>query len=304
MRLLLASILLMLPANAGLARSSTKSPSALDCPVVQGWNKVAQERPQFVVFGELHGTEQSPRFLSGLACSLAARGQHVLVAIEHGARNNPALQAAWQLPSGKFEPALARLQWAGQNDGRYSKAMFDLIVQLHVLKERGLPVSITAFNGPKDEAQARKFADLPGQGPHEARQAENIADAANAAKPDITLVLVGNLHAARTPIEGRGPAYDPMARRLTAYGKVVSLDMSYGSGSAWNCILRPEFKPVPGKPIPPDQIRCAAYPAKGNADFKGAPFIRLMSAESRKGQNDYDGLFWVGATSASPPKFR
>jgi hypothetical protein len=269
-----------------------------------GWNNVLKQAPRFVVFGELHGTEQSPQFVGQLVCAEAMRGQRVLLAVELGANRDEALQAAWQLPSGQFELALAKLDWVGRQDGLGSKAMFDLIVRMHLLKQRGLPVSITAFSGAKDKQQYEKFASLPGQGPHEASQAENIANAAAAGAPDITIVLVGNLHARKAPVERRGMTYDPMAKRLSAYGKVVSLDMRYGPGTSWNCQLKPGFKPLPGQPVGPENIACGPFPTAGNVVGKGPARIDVPAQEPEARAIGFDGTFWLGPVSASPPALR
>ena len=278
--------------------------SALSCPVPAGWASVARLQPKFVVFGELHGTEQSPRFVGQLACSQALRGKRVVLALEHGANFDDALQAAWKLPSGQFEQALAKLGWAGRQDGVASKAMFDLFVQMHLLKERGLPISVTAFSGARDKQQHDRFRSLPGQGPHEAAQAENIAAAATAHSPDLVIVLVGNLHARKAPVERRGTSWEPMALQLSSHGKVVSLDMRYATGTSWNCLMKPDARPAPGQPIGPEQMTCGPNPAPGNANRAGPPRIELSAKTADAGPNGFDGTFWVGPVSASPPAMR
>jgi hypothetical protein len=266
-----------------------------------GWDKVAERDPRFVVFGEMHGTRQGPEFFDALACALASRGERVLLGVEHNATDDAALQAAWNGPADRFETALAETGWAGRQDGVASEAMFALLVKAHELKERGLPISVVAFNGIKSADQASRFADLAGQGPHEAAQAENIAEAASSGDYDRVLVLVGSFHARKDEVERSGLRFEPMARRLARSGTTISLEMRYGPGTSWNCILKPGAALVPGQPLPPDAMDCANHPTGGNANFEAAPFIDLGQPAGLPVQGEYDGFFWIGPISGSPP---
>lgn len=281
------------------ARGEASAGAAAPCGLPAGWSDVAKLDPHFVVFGELHGTNEGPRFVGSLACALARQNKRVLVAIEHNASDNAALQAAWNADD--FEEKLAKLGFAGRSDGVASKAMFDMIVGLHLLKESGLPVDIVAFNGFRDERQQSRLADLPGQGPHEAAQAENIATASMAHSYDDVLVLVGKLHAQKTTISRHGIEFDPMARRLSQYGKVVSLKMRHADGTAWNCQLKPGTDPT-STVMRPEDLDCGAHPSKGEQAFGPDPFIGLEEADNVYGPPVFDGFFWIGPISASPPR--
>jgi len=273
--------------------------AASHCDLPAGWADVAKLDPRFVVFGELHGTNEGPRFVGSLACALARQNKRVLVAIEHDASANAALQAAWN--SNNFEEKLTKLFFAGRSDGVGSKAMFDMVVGLHRLKVGGFPVAIVAFNGFGDEHQQSRFADLPGQGPHEAAQAENIATAAMAQSYDQVLVLVGSVHARKTPIVRNGHAFDPMARRLSQYGRAVLLNMRHADGTSWNCQLKPGADPTI-KAIGLEDLECGEHPNKGEPQLGPEPFIGLEKADPVDGPPAFDGFFWVGAVSGSPPK--
>lgn len=180
------------------------------------------------------------------------------------------------------------------------RALFAMLVRLHDLKETGLPIGVVAFNGIRDEDQSRRFADLPRQGPHEAAQAENIARGAGLANYDQVLVLVGNFHARKGAVNQQGVQFDPMAKRLAQYGRIVSLDMRYAAGSSWNCVLKSGVRAEPGKPLATDSMDCGNHPTNGSPDLRRAPFIEL--APSNQGSSgEYDGFFWVGPISGSPP---
>ena len=293
----LTSALALMVGAAAWGKGSERPGAHCDLPA--GWADVAVLKPRFVVFGELHGTNEGPKFVGSLACALAVKHKRVLVAIEHNSSNNAQLQAAWN--SDKFEEKLAGLEFAGKSDGRGSSALYDMTVGLHRLKEGGLRISLVAFNGFKDEQQKAHFSDLHGQGPHEAAQAENIASASTSQTYDYVLVLVGSFHAMKTAISRNGNDFDPMARRLSQYGKLVSLSMRYADGSSWNCLLKPGVDRTSG-PISVKDLDCGSHPTNGEPELAEKPFIGLEKSDKPDRELPYDGFFWVGPISASPPK--
>lgn len=267
------------------------SERAANCVLPEGWDAIAARDPEFVVFGEFHGTREAPAFSGSLACSLARKGERLLVAIEFSPSDDGALQNAWKADAADFEDLLLNAGWRGRPDGVASEAMFTMVRDLHRLRLEGYSIDIVAFNGTRDADQRARFVDLPSQGPHEAAQAENIAMAARAGSYDRVLVLVGNLHAMKQPYNiGRGP-FDPMARRLEAYGSVVSLRMKHGGGTAWNC-----------------QRDCGVHQAKAIGSFEREPFVTLHGKSKRRDEAVdwldayFDGFYWVGPIFASPPK--
>lgn len=300
----IASLLLFTAFDQGQAAANSHAPTeaskAAECGVPNGWNEVAQRNPRYVVFGELHGTQQAPEFVGNLACALAAKGERILLAVEKSATDDPALQAAWMLPTDQFDEALAEIGWVGRQDGVASEAMFAMLVRLHDLKEKGLPVGIVAFNGDRDEAQSKRFADLAGQGPHEAAQAENIAQATQRANYDRVLVLVGNFHAKKQSVEWGGFRFDPMAVRLNDYGHTLSLNMRYAAGTSWNCVRKAATAVNGEKPRTDEGLDCGNHQTRGSEDLDRPPFIELDAAE-KGATGDYDGFFWVGPITSSPP---
>lgn len=298
--LLMASILLAASApTSAAAAPSPMAPAAEPCALPEGWSEVASRQPRYVVFGEFHGTRQAPAFIGNIACALASRKQRILVAIEQHSPDNGALQDAWQLPANRFGQAVRLVGWKGRKDGVASEAMFAMLVRLHELKTTGLPIDIVAFNS--DDAQAQRFANLARQGPHEAAQAENIHEAASRGSYDQVLVLVGSFHAGKARYGEGAESFDPMAARLASFGPVVSLDMRFAAGTTWNCITKPGVKFIPGHPPPADAIDCGLHELKGDPDLKRAPFIGLGAFPGEEPDTGYDGFFWLGPVSGSPP---
>lgn len=272
------------------------------CTSPDGWDAVMERDPKFVVFGELHGTREAPAFFGSLACSLAIDGEALLIAIEFSPHYDEALHKAWNADEEDFENLLLQAGWRGRRDGVGSEAMFEMVRSLYLLKRAGYAIHITAFNGAGSEAQRSKFAHLAAQGPHEAAQAENIATAAAKRSYDRVLVLVGNLHAEKQPIDLGGGAFDPMAKRLQAYGSVLSLNVKHDAGTSWSCQLRADFDlKTDGNPTD-DDIECANHPTGATGSFDRNAFIDVRDQTTGSAETSFDGFFWLGPITASPPK--
>lgn len=285
------------PAREKPRPAATESPH---CALPRGWDAIAARKPRYVVFGELHGTEQAPAFVGDVACALAARGARLLIAIEHSASSDEALQRAWNGPAESLKTILAEMDWAARDDGVGSVAMFEMIRRLHQLKLAGRSIDIVAYNGIKNEDQRRRFAALAGQGPHDAAQAENIERAADRGY-DLVLVLTGNIHARKQPVTFGGVTFEPMAMRIARSGELVSLDMLTAGGSAWTCQAGPGVTARPGQPLPAGAISCGARDLGPSPMIARAPFIDLRSAANPGDASRYDGVFYLGKVRASPP---
>ncbi|MCJ2182767.1 hypothetical protein MTR62_08690 [Novosphingobium sp. 1949] len=278
------------------------------CHLPEGWEALAARRPDFVVLGELHGTAQAPAFLENTACALAAQGKRVLVAIEMDAALDARLQAAWALDQSGFVAALGGPDWKGTGKGVISQAVLGGLIRLHAQESAGAAIRVVAFNGVKDAAQGASLGESTPEATHEAAQARNIAEAARGGHYDLTLVLVGNVHASRQPIVRPGIAYKPMVMHLVNSGSVIALDMRYASGSAWFCQLKAGVALLPGVPIPTEQVECGDHDCAGNAGEEagageGPPAISLEPVSGARSGYAYDGTYWAGAIRGSPPAF-
>lgn len=304
MKTLIATLAALLAVPlAAQDQASPSAPATPSCIAPEGWGEVVALDPDFVVFGELHGTNEAPAFVQSLICAEAKRGQRLLLAVEHSSWQNAAWQEAWALPHAAFRSTLPGLGWRGRDDGVASAAMLALVMDAHALKDEGASIDIVAFNGARDDTQRARFADLPAQGPHEAAQAENIAEAAAAKDYDRVIVLVGNLHAEIAPLSIGGPDFDPMAMRLRAYGAVLSLGMRHAGGENWSCQLAPGTKLAPEQEITDDMIRCAASRAGVEGSSDRQPHITVGSLADPQLERRFDGTFWLGPITASPPAF-
>lgn len=300
------SIALILSSFGGIspiAAQTSQFPMSADVALTEvgGLDQVLDLGPRFVLFGELHGTNEAPRFFADVVIALASQGKHVLVAVELSAPEDVAMQRAWAAAPEEFARALTGPDWTLRRDGVTSGAMRDMLVRLQQYKASGAAVSIVAFNGYRDDAQRLRLQSLGPAGGHEVAQAENIADAARRADADITLVLVGNAHAEKTPISRDGMSYDPMAMTLAKSGRLVSLNMLYAGGTAWNCQLKADLKFDPAVPITTAMLDCANHPVTGLQGKDDAPYIALGPVQGANFDGRYDGYFWLGAISGSVP---
>jgi hypothetical protein len=291
-------------AGGGPSAAASGPPAKGDpaCAIPEGWSAIAARKTRYVIFGETHGTRESPAFVAATACGLAAKGERILVAVEHNANQNDLFQAAWALPPAQYAAALRKIGWEGRQDGVGSQAMFELLVRLHQLKQKGRRIDTVAFNGARDEAQRERFRHLPDQGPHEAAQAENIRLAAEAGRYDHVLVLVGNLHARKQPVARRGVSFEPMAMRLAPAAAITSLNMAAAAGTHWNCVLKPGMQLQPGQPLPPGSLDCGSRLVPSRPDLHRRPFVGLGPLPGSEPDPAYDGFYWLGPVSGSPPE--
>lgn len=293
---------LMLAANAASSGS---------CALPTGWSEVAAKRARFLVFGEEHGTRESPEFVGSLACALASKGHRVLVAVELSSSGNATLQQLWGSPVEGFAKRLESglPDFANRQDGVGSDAMLGMLERLHALNRGGRKIDIVAFNS--DPTQEKRWAELPGQGPHEAGQAANIAAAAERKRYDDILILVGNSHAQKQPVEFRNAKYEPMAMHLAKAGSVLSFDEIFGSGTAWNCTVKPGAKPASGEQVSQSDIDCGPHGTGTTSNnsvqpktqiglWSKAP-LELRPTDSADWRAGYDGYYWFPVVHASPP---
>lgn len=219
----------LLTALLAVAVATTSAAAAeTTCDPIPG--AAALLRPGTIfLLGELHGTAQAPRAVAALACEALAAGRHVVVGLELPQSDQEAVDrfmagdgdddALRRLTSGEF--------WQREyQDGRASVAMLDLHARLRALAVAGSRLDTVYVDDPsppgsRDRAMAERVLALHAR----------AADA-------VLIVLTGNLHNRLT----RGTPFDadlePMGFLIAEQAPaadVVSLELTYGPGSAWIC---------------------------------------------------------------------
>lgn len=251
------------------SRSAKSGPA---CPPFDVPARLAEPNT-VILLGELHGTEQAPRFVGDLACALTARGLPVTVALELPIESSSRLSrfVTDDRPDTSDWRSLFTNEW---QDGRRSTAVAGLVERLAALRRAGANIELASYAPDSAPAQERD-------------DGMSRALAALATNRRSLVVLSGNLHnrlRAGTAISAQyRPAGFSLAR-LIGPERIISLDIGYDAGTAWLC----------SGPKPTDcglrQIRARHAMAWGT--------ISLFDSLDAEG---YQGRFGVGAITAALP---
>lgn len=255
-------------------------------PQVRGSGLVTA-RWAMTLVGETHGTVETPAAFARLVCRAAERAHpsEVLVGLELPRGNQAAIDAALAEPDDAQARAelLGAPHWDGSTrDGRASEAMLDLLLELRRQRRAGLAIAVVAFD--VDPATMTATTD------RDAAMAQHF-EAAIAAHPDATvLALVGSWHTRRRGMpDEREP---PMAARLLAeHPELQSITTRAAPGSAaWAC---------EGDDLA--TLDCRTHALAAGEDRGDVAFVELRPPDDAR---TYDGVLYVGRTTASPPAVR
>ena len=269
--------MLAFPLWTSLALAASAAPPA--CEPVEGLDPLLSSGT-VLLLGEMHGTEQSVRFVSRASCLALGKGLSVTVALELPRKEEAAL-TAFLASEGSAADRAAFLEgspfWSDRQDGRTSEAMLALLDDLRRFRRAGRPLRVTWIDSPFDPQRDRLMA-------------ERLGEAIAGAPKDLFLVLTGNLHNRlnrSTPWgqEKEWMGYHLLQRRPAA--RLVSLDYAYSGGEAWACI----------KQKPEDPEECRVWPM-GGKDRGPKPFVEARETMDERGHH---GFYYVGALTASAP---
>jgi hypothetical protein len=174
---------------------------------------VAVTPGEVVWFGEMHGTEESPRFVGDVVC-YAARGYHVQLALEIPQEEQMRIHR--YLMDGQRDALLAGAFWGG-SDGRSSEAMVGLLDRVREMRKSGGRIEVVAYDV------------------HEVDRDRAMAQAVMAARnPGAVFVgLSGNVHSRKTPFRDTETLVGHLlANKLT----VRTHDVSASGGTMWACL--------------------------------------------------------------------
>jgi hypothetical protein len=227
-----------------------------------------------LLFGDIHGTCEIPRFIGEVVTALVER-ESVVLALELRADQAPSIPTFLASDGGDAARAamLADDWWQGPYfDGRNSVAMLELLETARRLSASGAPLEVLCF----DAARPPSYQIDPEV--REEIMARTVI-AHRAARPETTFVVfAGNLHTRRTAWDGI-PGFAWMAMRMAQAGVVfTTLVPRYRTGTAWTCGVDP-----------------ASAGITLEIGVDGAPGISLVP------DSGHDGYFDVGPITASPP---
>ena len=250
--------------------------SASECLSIDGAAKLWQEPAiRYLIVGENHGTNEIPALFGDLVCSAADNGRPIVVELELNEANQEAIDLFISSDGGaSAKSAFLQIDhWASEaKDGRSSRAYFDLIDRLRSFKKSG------------------KILDVVGIQPDVAWKSQSEFNAAMADRmrgglamhPEaMALVLVGRLHARKTPLQVADQTIVPAAAGLPPEQTVSLIFVT--DGLAWNC-------------LPPYPANCGPHSLHGDP-----PVARAVTISPQE-DGAYDGTIDVGAfATASPP---
>lgn len=266
-----ASALLLASTGCRLAQ-----PRAQPCATVGNVESVLA--PQTVVFfGEMHGTEQSPALVGAVLCHAAARHLAATLAVELDNAATGAIEAYLHSTGDSAARAalVANDVWhARPPDGRTSQAMLELLETTRALVHDGADIRALAFSRSARTGAAR-----------DSLMAMTVADVAASHPERVVIGLTGNVHS-RISV---GTSFDSTLRPMTYLirarlpdRRVLGLNASYDTGSAWVCMS-------------------GANDPCGPHTIKGRMMVPAQSILLSPLQEGYDGLYGVGALTASKP---
>ncbi|MCE3261882.1 MAG: hypothetical protein K0R43_961 [Pseudoduganella sp.] len=260
---------------AALAATAGAQAAPLPCQP-QSLLDAATIRERVILVGELHGTNEMPAFVSGLACSLLQQGRQVVLALEVPADVQPALERYLASDGGA---AARQPLYAGSfgklNDGRGSVAMMAMLEQVRLLRQAGAPIGLAAT-----DMNSSQFAMKPGEkwnpNARDRIMAKNIAALAGAQPDAVVLSLSGNLHATKRMGGMVGADYKPLGYLLSRQMPTHAIAFAHGAGAAWICMGVKDGK-----------LQCGVDDVGALDDAGGAP--------------GYDRVVKLGGLTASPP---
>jgi hypothetical protein len=262
--------LLVFAGALGLTSPSAQSAATPKCAEIAG-STALLEPGALILLGEMHGTQEIPRFAGDLVCAASARRQSVQLGLELSRDEQTRIER--YLASDGSVKARAELvddpSWNPTlQDGRHSSAMADLIERVRVMQRARRKVEIVtldvaaSYSDDRDEAMAARVREIVRAHPRA-----------------ITITLTGNIHNSLQP--ARQPR--PMGSYLADLDP-VALVAKISGGSTWACM--------------PD---CAEHELNTAAPTPDVvPWsIALQSIESDGLR--WSGVFRIGTAHPSPP---
>jgi hypothetical protein len=240
-------------------------------------------RGSVMMLGELHGTQEVPRFVAQGACQTANAGTPVTVGLELPVENQERV-ATFLRSAGKDEDWLKLMEapfWRSPfPDGRSSEAVASLLEQLRRLRSQGLDVDAFVFDHPKQQGQERESA-----------MADTVLSFVRQGPQRFFLLVAGNIHPRTLQGLPWDKQYRPMGLLISQQVKdTVALDMAYNSGTAWICAEAAQA----------EQLECGVKQTKGK-DNGDRYFVHLWDDPDKNG---FHGIFYVGPVTASLPAVR
>lgn len=235
----------------------------------------AELSTRLMLFGEIHGTREAPRYVGDVACAALRHNEYrqVIVALEYPQAEESSLLAFFHsdgLPRDRVE-LIATSFWQREvQDGRSSNAMFGLIDRLRRMHQTDRRLKLAAIDPLTTNTEGRSRDEL---------MALRLVEVATRAPGTLTVALVGNVHAKRTRGLHSDPGYKTMASEIAMPFRTYAF-VAHG-GSYWACVTL-----------------CGEQQMAHSDEFGLEPTLDLAKVLP---SINYDGLVNLGVITAAMP---
>ncbi len=214
----------MIAALAALALATTPTCT----PVKDADSLWASPATRWVFLGEMHGTNEMPDAFTNLVCLAAEKRGAITVVIEWPIETQPVLDA-WLASDGRKQALAALLsapEWHSKDQAGFTSAAYlRMFEYLRLLHKAGKVAGLRAFD------KAAGGSDSRDRNIVMAERLRLIAHETNG----LILILVGNVHASRTPLRmGPDDVVRPAAFLLPDIQR-IAVGITSPGGTAWGC---------------------------------------------------------------------
>ena len=218
-------ILLFLLVMMGCAQSpKPHDRPALTCTPYANTQEILKlKATHTIILGEIHGTVQGIETAEALACAMLHDREPLLIGIEAASDRSMPLNYAVKARPNDRQLLLAAPNLWSSRDGRGSVSMFQFLNSISTWNHQGYDVSVFAFDVDASSFNESRTRDEI--------MAQNIDRHVSSFKGGV-LLITGNLHAAKAPLDMAEKTFVPMASLLTSR-PTLSFDMKHQGGSAW-----------------------------------------------------------------------
>jgi hypothetical protein len=228
----------------------------------------------FLVFGDVHGTREVPEFVVGYLCAATKQQRKITLALEFPASEQSAIDtfmASRGTPEDTAHLTGTAFWHSDMQDGRASTGMLRMAERIRALRAGGADIRVVAIDG--DGSAARRNALM----------AANLRTELGQGAGRQVLALIGGLHAIRNKGKRNDPQYESAIYRL-ADQRPLALTVGTAGGTAWVC-----------QGVTPASCHATNWDINRVSPAPATPFSLVPPSEQ------FDGVFFVGATTASPP---
>ena len=230
------------------------------------------------MFGEVHGTNETPELVSAVNCELAREGARVLLALEIPDFLNGELADFTAGRTGVDELLSGKLFWnrpPASQDGRSSRAMLRLLQEIRDCRSRGLLIDprgiVSVLRAARD---------------NEAMMALNLRTLVTNRPYDYAVVLTGRRHACR-----KAHRLSIKPRPMAAYfapDELYLVQVSFRGGSTWHC---------------PGHGPCGIYDLPAVNDQRPLNRVNQLRPKERRARG-FDAEIVLPCATPSPPAHR